>query len=357
MKKIFPILILPFLVASCYEEILIPTEDKDPVLVMNAQMSNLETVHNVFLSVSRLSQVDPLPGATVKVYINGVLAAEAVERIDGDPWNTTAYQFDNVLHPGDEVRIEARKDAFYAYATAMVPPAVAVEALDTSSVRMKFMDEVTDYVQLKVRFQDLPGDSWYGVDHRISDIWEYLDEAGNPVPEYTARWESRGGIDTDYDPVISEGTGSAAGNDLGALLSATNYFHCFADTPIADQESTLRVMIYPMYLYLPEYRYGITMPAALEEVDNIYETLMKMPARVHRNCYFLLRSLDFSQYHYLKALNTLETFGTEVSFLVEPTTLPSNVEGGLGFVGIETVTEYPYATFDREYGPEDTIYY
>ena len=59
MKKIIPILMLSFLAAGCYEEILIPTEDKDPVLVMNAQMDNLEEVHRVNLSVSRLSKVTP----------------------------------------------------------------------------------------------------------------------------------------------------------------------------------------------------------------------------------------------------------------------------------------------------------
>ena len=46
-----------------------------------------------------------------------------------------------------------------------------------------------------------------------------------------------------------------------------------------------------------------------------------------------------------------------MNFLVAPTTLPCNVEGGLGFVGIETITEMCYARFEREYEPTDTIYY
>ena len=45
MRKFLPILMLAFLAAGCYEEIRIPTEDKDPVLVMNAQMDNLEETH------------------------------------------------------------------------------------------------------------------------------------------------------------------------------------------------------------------------------------------------------------------------------------------------------------------------
>ena len=358
MRKLIPILMLSFLAAGCYEEILIPTEDKEPVLVMNAQMTTHEYTHTIYLSLSRLSKVEPLPGASVKVYVNGTLVAEAEEQKDDDySWNTTAYRFLKSFHPGDEVRIEARKDAFNATATVIVPPEAAIESIDTSSVRLTYLDDTSDYVQIKVRFKDLPGASWYGVDHRTLDVWRYLDEEGNPIPRYDVVTGSTGGIDTDFDPVISEGSGKTADGDLGALLSASNYYHCFSDDPIADQECTLRVMMNPWYFYLPSYRYGIYVPSWMEEDDDAYTKLMAMPVRLDRWCFFRLRSLDFSQYHYLKALNNLETFGTEVNFLVEPTTLPSNVEGGLGFVGIETITETGYAHFKREYGPVDTIIY
>ena len=358
MKKTISILLLSFLVAGCYEEIIIPTADKDPVPVLNAQMNNLEEEHTIYLSISLLSRLDPFPGASVKVFVNGVLAAEATEVVEDDPWNRTAYAFRAEFKPGDEVRIEARKDAFSVSSTAIVPPAVPIEAVDTSSVRISYMGEASNYVQVRVRFNDLPGRSWYGVDNDYLDKWEYFDEEGEIIPEYTTierPWT--GGMETDFDPVISEGAGKAGGGDIAALLGATNYYHCFSDDPIQDQECTLRVLLNPYAFYLSEYRYGgnyVVLPSG-EEVD--WSTLMSLPCRVQRTCRFRLRSLDFTQYRYLKALNNLETFGTEVSFLVEPTTLPSNVEGGLGFVGIETVTEVVYARFEREYGPSDTIYY
>ena len=199
-------MMLSFLAAGCYEEILIPTEDKDPVLVMNAQMDNLEETHVVNLSVSLLSKVEPLPGARVKVYVNGSLVAEAEEVAEEYAWNRTAYAFEATFKPGDEVRIEATKDAFNASATVRVPPAVAVASVDTSSVRMTYLDDTSDYLQLKARFQDLPGDSWYGVDQRIYDLWEYLDEDGNVIPEYIVTNNAFGSIETGYDPVISEGS-------------------------------------------------------------------------------------------------------------------------------------------------------
>ena len=357
MRKIIPLLMLAFLAAGCYKEILIPTEDKEPVLVMNAQMDNLEEKHTVSLSRSLLSKVEPLSGARVKVYVNGSLVAEAVETPEDSGWNQTAYEFEATFKPGDEVRIEATKDAFNASSTVIVPPTVFIESLDTSSVRMTYLDDTTDYLQLKARFKDLPGDSWYGVDNRVSELWEYLDEDGNVIPGYVAHSYDRGYIETGFDPVISEGSGKTSGSDLATLLSVENTYHCFSDSPIAEEECTLRVMAYPWNVYLSDYRYGLLIPRVLEDDPDPWSILVKLPVRVRRECFFRLRSLDFTQYHYLKALNNLETFGTEMSFLVEPTTLPCNVEGGLGFVGIETVTEYCYARFEREYEPLDTVYY
>ena len=358
MRKSIPILMTAFLVAGCYEEILIPTEDKDPVLVMNAQMDNLEETHVVRLSVSRLSKVEPLRGASVKAYVNGNLVAEAVEMADANAWNHTAYAFQAVFSPGDEVRLEATKDAFNASATVIVPPAAAIASVDTSSVRLTYLDYTSDYLQLKARFQDIPGDSWYGVDQRISDTWEYLDEDGNVIPEYTAVSNSFGSIETGFDPVISEGSGKTSGSDFAALLSVENTYNCFSDGPIAGEECTLRVMTYPWAVYLSEFGYGRPIPDSLVNNPDAWSILAELPfPRVRRECFFRLRTLDFSQYHYLKALNNLETFGTEMNFLVEPTTLPSNVEGGLGFVGIETVTEMCYARFERQYEPMDAVYY
>ena len=41
----------------------------------------------------------------------------------------------------------------------------------------------------------------------------------------------------------------------------------------------------------------------------------------------------------LTALNNLENFGYEAQIIVEPTTIPSNVNGGLGMVAVQARTE------------------
>ena len=79
MKKILSILILPILVVSCYEEIVIPVGDEEPVAVMNAQMNTGDTTHEIHLSVSQNNRVSGLEGADVKVTVNGKTAITAVQ--------------------------------------------------------------------------------------------------------------------------------------------------------------------------------------------------------------------------------------------------------------------------------------
>lgn len=362
MKKLLPLTALCALLVSCYREIIIPVGDDDPVVVMNARLNTLDPVHEVVLSLSRKSRVRPLPGAEVSVFLNGEPAGTAVEERDPSAetgyrgWaGGTSYCFTASIKPGDEVRLEARQGDFCVQATVTAPPAVTIASVDTSQVRMSFMGNAGDYLQARVSFQDLPGRSWYRVSSRIRTECRYLDEAGHPIPGYQGSSESLGWMETGFDPIISEGTGMTGGTDLGALLVAENSYACFADDAFADRECLIRPLFYPDIVRLTPYNSDYPVPEGAEEVD--WDELFKLGRHIRRTAAVRIHSIDFAYYHYLKALENLKAFGTEVSFLVEPTTLPSNVEGGLGFVSLETVTEKEFAAFEREYEPMDVIYY
>ena len=358
MKKTIFLLIFSLLAVSCHEEVILPVGDDEPVGVMNAQLNTLEASHTVFLSISRKSRVRAFPEADVRVFVNGVQVAAGQEvpaSYEGE-WET-AYTFDADFRPGDEVRIEARGGEISLSATVTVPPAVTISSVDTSTVRMTYMGDTGTYLQAKMVFNDLPGTSFYRVDGRVVDDFEYQDKEGNPVPGYSGTVESTLWMETGFDPVISEGAGKTGGSDLGALLAAENSFHCFSDDPFSNEECTIRPLLYSDGFRLQEYYYGINVPAWMgEDID--WEELHSLQQKVSRRAAIQLRSLDFPQYHYLKSLEILDTFGTEMSFLVEPTTLPTNVEGGLGFVGVETVSEFLFYECTQVFPPlDDIIYY
>ena len=343
MKKILPVLTLSFLVVSCYEEIIIPVGDEEPVAVMNAQLNTGDTTHEIHLSVSQRNRVRGLEGADVQVTVNGKKTLRATEVVDENDQHWTRwealYTFEADLKPGDEVGIDARKDALHVTATVTAPPAVDLSLIDTSSVRMSYMGETDEYLQVKLGFRDLPGDTWYRVAACVETEYAYLEEDGSPSPEYSGSQTWWVSPETGYDPVISEGGGKTGGMDIAALLSVDDSYNCFSDNKFRDQECTIRPLFSPYTVYDYYERYIFPVLDDYTEYEAIYETISQMPYHSHRTVRLQVRTIDFSQYHYLKALQNLDTYGTEMTFLVEPTTLPSNVEGGLGFVGLETVSE------------------
>lgn len=362
MKKILPFLLLSVLVVSCYEEIIIPVGDEEPVAVMNAQLNTADTTHAIYLSVSQKNRVRGMEGADVQVTVNGKKTLRATEVIDENDQRWTRweslYAFEADLEPGDEVRIDARKDAFHVTAAVIAPPAVDLSLIDTSTVRMSYMGDTGDYLQVKLGFRDLPGDSWYRVAACMESVYAYLDEDGNPSPVYSGVQNWWMDPETGYDPVISDGGGKTGGMDIGALLSAENSYNCFSDNSFRDQDCTIRPLFVPYVVYGYYDRYIFPDLVDYDDYQVIYEEISAMPYYVYRKARLQVRSIDFAQYHYLKALQNLDTYGTEMTFLVEPTILPSNVEGGLGFVGLETVSEVVFFEKETTLPPmKEQVYY
>ena len=356
MRKTIFLSLLSFLAVSCHEEVILPVGDDRPVGVMNALLNTLDTTHTVLLSVARKSQMSPLDKADVHVFVNGTQTATAEEMfgiVQYDPEKEVGYSFNAAFRPGDEVRIEARKDDISMTATVTAPQPATLLSADTAYVRLNYLGETSYYLQVKTVFQDLPGASFYRVTGRILDEFEYLDMERNPVPGYSGTAENTLWIETGFDPVISEGAGKTSA-DMATLLSEGHTNHCFSDLPFAGQECTIRPLFehWCLNIYYPGQYITDTMSEDRSTLEDYYYQI------VRRRAFVQIRTLDFSHYHYLKALEKLDTFGPEFRFLVEPSTLPSNVEGGQGFVGIETVSEivfyengyvaYPHALFYRD---------
>lgn len=358
MRKTVFFLAMAFLAVSCYEKVVISVGDVEPVGVINAQLNTAASTHYVHLSVSRDNRMYPLSEAEVRVFVNGSPVATAVLQSPTgyDIDRESVYSFDATFRPGDEVRLEARQERIDLSATVTVPPAVTISSVDTSSVQMTYMGETGTYLQAKTTFLDLPDVSFYRVFGMMSDEFAYLDEDGNPLPGYTGTAEVNLWMETGFDPVISEGGGKTGGMDLAALLDVGNPYHCFSDKPFSGGACTIRPLFYHDSFGLSDRYYGINVPDSMRD-DFDWEDLYSRPQWIHRRAALQVRSLDLTQYHYLKALEALDTYGSEMSFLVEPTTLPSNVEGGLGFVGIEAVAEYLFYEDTRTYPAMDTILY
>lgn len=307
---------------SCYHEEYVVVPDDEPVLVLNTQMSTREEGHYVSLHRGYRGKTEPVPDGLVKVFVNGVLQASVPRSVDEDG----RYLFAASFAAGDEVRVTAEKDGMSVSATTVVPPDPPVYSLDTVRVRYVAWGDAMDYIQLKVGYKDLPGDSWYRMSVRVDESHRYFDEDGEPMTDLDNESSYGVTLETGSDPILSEGGVSAGENDLAAFLSPMNAFCSFSDVAFADRECLLRPMMSPWYF---------------DDIVGLWVDEEKMTGRmvITRKITFGLHSIGFAQYHYLKALDNLETFGYDANFLVEPTTLPSNVEGGLGFVCVDNGQE------------------
>ena len=160
MNRLTILLAAALLLPSCLNKIDMEFEDTDVKIVLNAQLSSADELHRIYLNSSTVSDVYPLRGASVRVYVNGTKAADA-EEMEGESWWPTHYQFQAKLNPGDEVRVEASKNGETASASMKVPHSVQMAAVDTSRLMIRSYDDSEEYFLFKIALQDPEGPNYY----------------------------------------------------------------------------------------------------------------------------------------------------------------------------------------------------
>ena len=140
------------------------------------------------------------------------------------------------------------------------------------------------------------------------------------------------------------------GDLLSSLLEMENNYLLFDDDTFDGETRVLSVTV-NMYNLLAGFSF---MPEVPEDYDDPY-------------VYVVLEHISFAEYHYLKALNNLSNLGYDAVPFFEPTTIPSNVDGGLGFVSVATDSDpvkiripddmYLYEVRYRKEHPDEDPYY
>ena len=311
--------------SACVNTIKYEYDLQDGQITILAQLSASQTDHSVFLSMSYPDRIDSLPGATVNCYVNGTIHRAAAMPPELEPtydWQTdeivmmprkerfTRYGFQAEFKPGDVVRIEALKDGMQAWAELVVPQPGTMVSVDTATVvkSMVYQDlEGTEtyeqeYLEFTVRLRDVTGEDSY----------------------FTMNADMESGslnYDTFHDLVLEDGYSSGLG-DLFEDLLPVNSTHCFSDKMFRDGEVTV-------HLYFPSYYFN--------RYHYYYEEYDDDRVRTFR---LKLNSIDRSFYNYLRALNNMLCYGFDVTPIIEPTMLPSNVNGGMGMVSVASEASF-----------------
>ena len=230
------------------------------------------------------------------------------------------------------------RDRYHASAEVTVPQPIESLHVDTCLAYLREYSGKTLYRQYKITLQDRPNEKNY---YRL-DIWndrsyyckwkEYLeDENGSLIKvedeDGSWHWASiprdttilaprQNEIINREDVILTDGHPSNYDDEENELFpTINNKYNIFNDNTFRNSYATLKV-------YTPLYQdyYPIE--------GHYYDHISRKQTITVR-----LLSITEAEYRYLKALNCLDD-GDYDNTLMEPISLPCNVIGGLGFVGV-----------------------
>lgn len=336
---------------ACTTEVILEPEDTSVKVIMNAQLKTSDDGAMIYLSASTVSDTEKLSGAAVTVSVNGGAPISAVELPEesGDDYygyqKYIAYYYDGSFNPGDRLVFEAKTKYGNVKSVITVPEKVNMDQVDTLRTIINGSGYTEVNLQFKIKLSDKPGVSNF---YRLVVYKEecYDDNQGGGKQKYCYPIYADGSS----DPVLSEGQ-IHTGDLLSELLEMDNSFLIFNDNTFEGESRTLRVNV-NMANLIAGFSYNYASPVT--DYDPGY-------------VYVVLEHLSFEEYFYLKAMTNLENLGYDASFFFEPTTIPSNVENGLGFVSVSACSEpvrfripddiYLYEIRYLEEHPEENPYY
>jgi hypothetical protein len=350
MNSRFAVILLALAAVSCTSQIVLEPKDSSVKVVMNALLKTEDVNHVILLSASNVSSVEALPDASVTVSVNGGAPVNAVyqpENPEGGYYikpKAAYYLYHGSFSPGDNVRLEARTKYGNVSSTVTVPSKVNMDQVDTLRTVIRGSGYTEVNMQFKIRLSDnAAGSDFYRFTFRRSELYDWNDSGvqSTMLQELPA--------DGSSDPVLSEGTLNT-GDLLSELLELDNTYLLFNDNTFPGETRTLRVNVRMENLIAS---FSFNRDSEVEHGDSFM--------------WVNLEHLSFEEYYYMKALTNLSNFGYDASFFFEPTTIPSNVEGGLGFVGVSASSDpavfkvpddiYLYEVRYRQEHPEENPYY
>ena len=340
LKHIISTIFIASVFNSCQNEIPFNIKENSPKLVVNAMIDINFEDNYIFVSKTGKDNTGSVNDATINIYINEELREQLTEFIEPDSvfyepdssyyhyygYNSRDKKYKTNLrfNPGDKVKIEVFADdnKYHAWAEDIIPKPLEIENIDT----MTFTDYSHLYsntqIRLKTTFTDFPNEkNFYRLavvqknNFQIKAIGENIE--GHIYKEY----EETKYIDTRFDPILNNGRVST---DDDIFPQVENIYAVFDDKQLNTAYTMTTSFDRPdsnsYRLYIPE---GVIERVAVD-------------FKVH------LISITEMQYYYLKALNTVYDKNYD-EYLSMPVSFPSNVEGGVGFVGFSAGT---YKTFN-----------
>lgn len=295
------------LLASCENELPYYDNNLAPKLTMNAFIYADSLENEIHLSYTGIHQVAEVEDATIEVRVNGELKETLYP----------PFLLRTCFEHGDVIRLDARTadGKHHAWIEETVPHPVEIQQVDTIDVEKNPHPYRNPFKQLriKVHFNDpkneknyyriiieqratVTGTTFFGEDQtvtsKIYDLWPWDDIAL-----------------TDGRPATSEELDTE-----GFIERIPNKYGVFNDNWFKDNKYTLNVQT---------------------SLTNQYYNSNFVPEYLNIDIAVRLLSITEAEYYYLSTLNMIDADILD-EYISDPVRIPSNVNGGNGFVGISS---------------------
>ncbi len=338
MKKLILPLLLIIAATACEDELSTPTDGMpETVLLLDAWLSSADTLHTVKVAASSLSDgLVAAKGVTVSIYVNGVLQDES-DSVTRKSYPSCEYELKASFAPGDSVELRADNSIGHASSSSVILPAPSISNISyDGSLRLSYFDysnkEEGTFELFRFDLNDTPGKG--NVYHiglfRTSDNVLLADDADENHPNYGAKpigWTQHNPIEP-YDAYNM--LEPAMKIDWGKADYSNSNFTLFTDR-FFDGE-TYRVSV----LSLP---YHVTYGYSNRETWALREKVIVRAEAVSEEAYRYYSDVEYA----IGGSSVIPMF-------YEPPILPSNVEGGIGFVCFASATEIMCELPDKMYG-------
>lgn len=347
---------------ACENEIPYNPGQQQPLLIMNALLNAGQTENRVHLHLSEGNCIGRINEATLSIYVNGkqIESPQAISpeeyyghlkgQLDKGSYEALLksmrfkiFRFTTALQPGDNIRLEATAEGgqYHASSQVTVPRPLQSLQVDTCTAFIRQWGSMRAHRQYRITLQDLPNEKNYyrleivnNKDFHCITRAESKDENGNYIKDENGNYIYTTTKDTvvNYtftelinreDVILTDGHVTNSDDDENDMFPyIENKYNIFTDNLFTNSSATLKV-------YTPLY-------------DDNYSILNSLS---YTRCYLKhtitvrLLSLPEAYYRYLKALNCMDDDDYD-EVLMEPISLPNNVEGGLGFVGVSSEIQY-----------------
>lgn len=307
-KSIIQYALLFLCTTFCTREIPYTPDNVDDMLILNAQVDASETHHTAYVGISKTTTITKLDDATVLCTVNGGEASRGVlEKAPSGNSIQSRFSFDAELHPGDTLRLSAEGAGLSAYAEIVVPDTTGrLLAVDTMTVAktLRFAAKIQD-IDPERNFYRLRLNAHSLLSYYADSSWSLWYERIHEIP-----------IIHNDNPILNARIGGSEGDDFFGFGGNSNYYCIFTDLLFANATEEITFAVDSNLLYRTF-------------ADRPFEKLRIAPVLV-----LSLVSMPWEEYHYLYTQNVLYDNDFDASERMEPITIPTNVIGGTGFVGV-----------------------